>query len=52
VVEGSGGKKRRTKGKGKRVPGIGKRGSTVVSLENSVEGLKVEDDGDGEEVDE
>jgi hypothetical protein len=24
----------------------------VVSLENSVEGLKVEDDGDGEEVDE
>ena len=51
VVEGSGAKKRRTKGKGKRAPGLGKRGSTGVSLADSVEGLKLGDD-EGEEVDE
>ncbi|KAH4106018.1 hypothetical protein HBI37_148090 [Parastagonospora nodorum] len=51
VVEGSGTKKRRTKGKGKRAPGLGKRGSTGVSLADSVEGLRVEEE-EGEEVDE
>lgn len=51
VVEGSGAKKRRTKGKGKRVPGLGKRGSTGVSLADSVEGLKLGDE-EGEEEEE
>jgi hypothetical protein len=53
VVEGSGTKKRRTKGKGKRVPGPAKRGSTGLSLADSIEGLKVDDgEEEGEGADE
>ncbi|KAH7069210.1 hypothetical protein BKA63DRAFT_450968 [Paraphoma chrysanthemicola] len=54
LVEGSGTKKRRTKGKGKK-PGLGKAGSTgLTSLADSVEGLDLggEVEGVEEEIDE
>lgn len=51
VVEGSGTKKRRTKLKGKRVPGLGHRDSTGLSLADSVDALNV-GDGEGEGADE
>jgi hypothetical protein len=55
VIEGSGTKKRRTKGKGKRMPGLADKGSTGLSLASSVEGLKIdggEEERKGEAVDE
>ncbi|KAF2828941.1 hypothetical protein CC86DRAFT_345354 [Ophiobolus disseminans] len=45
IVEGDGTKKRRTKGKGKKI-GLGRAGSTGLSLAESVETLGVGDDGD------